>query len=194
MEEIKRKQEVELLEEMEERGEVLLKNGNLYLPGSFPPDEPDRTKPSHPVENPATPPRPTHASKAVRELEKSGIVAETRTHPSRFENQLEATLAGLKIVEREVKAGPVDPPTPGPIQRQEEREREEEQRTEKRMQPVSDRELLPISDTPMQGVGKKEPSANPEWQGDYEEEDEETRAAFEIALAAREMLRNGSFE
>ena len=188
--------EVELLEEMEERGEVLLRDGHIYMQGSFPVDGSVKAVPKPLSLMPPSPPAPsvegtdTKPELPLNGLVKMGLVAETREHPSRFEDQLNATLAGLQIVERTVPIGIPEPPS------QSKRGGNPGSTLTKldnyvKMEPSSARELLPESE---QGNGLSTSTLDDDVQEAEDDEDDEVKTAFEAAYAARDMLRNGEFE
>jgi hypothetical protein len=189
--------EAELLEEMEERGEVLLRNGSLLMKGSF---SPIKSQVALPVESRI--PTSTASAKSADTLNatssqpelplnglvKMGLIAETREHPSRFEDQLNATLASLQIVER---VAPVGPPEPPKLPTEPSEKRKDKPANYVRMEPTSKNELLPAQQSLGGHLGTRTVDQVVE---EEEDEDDEIRMAFEAAYAAREMLRNGDFE
>lgn len=199
LEERRTQLEVELLEEMEERGEVLLRDGHIYMQGSFPAEENGKsiTRPaksptiasSFPV--PSVEGTDTQPELPLNGLVKMGLVAETREHPSRFEDQLNATLASLQIVERTVPNGTPEPPSESKRSARAASELPTAENYTK-MEPSSAKELLPESEQGNRlSSGMTEADAQEQEEDD---EDDETRMAFEAAYAARDMLRNGEFD
>jgi hypothetical protein len=179
--------EIELLEEMEDRGEVLLQDGHIYMQGSFPAGEPSAVRSAVPaLLVPSVEGAKVKPELPLNGLVKMGLVAETREHPSRFEDQLNATLAGLHIVER-VPSGTARPPSEG---KNLTGTSNSESQSYIKMEPKSVKELLPRS---QRGNALSSTVEYAEQEED-DEEDEEVRMAFEAAYAAREMLRSGDFE
>ena len=192
--------EVELLEEMEERGEVLLRNGSLLMKGSFSPIQSKASLPEEPrisistasaksadtlYETSSQPELPLNG------LVKMGLIAETREHPSRFEDQLNATLASLQIVER---VAPMGTPEPPKLPTEPSERRKDKPANYVRMEPTSKNELLPESQQSLGGHLGTRTGDQVGQQDEDEDEDDEIKMAFEAAYAAREMLRNGDFE
>jgi len=192
--------EAELLEEMEERGEVLLRNGSLLMKGSF---SPTKSRAALPVES-RTPISTASAKSAdtldptsikpelpLNGLVKMGLIAETREQPSRFEDQLNATLASLQVVERVALAGTPEPPK---LPTEPSEKRKDKPANYIRMEPTSTNELLPESQQSLGGHLGTRTGEQVVDEEEEEDEDDEIKMAFEAAYAAREMLRNGEFE
>lgn len=221
--------EVEVLEDLEQRGEVTLQDGNLYVKGALPPGAssavtttatpPTRLAGSSPLDHDDTGrSQSTTTTTSFRPqlplngLKKTGLVAETRQHPSAFEDQLNATLAALSVVERPGKSfsHENDTSTAETTTKKSSKVHDKQQTlsvhdescetnhvvTPAKMQPHSVAELLPESQQRPLSGRPTSPSRTESWSQDQHEEDEEddeTRDAFEAAYAARDMLRNGTF-
>ncbi|KAJ9118749.1 hypothetical protein QFC22_003970 [Naganishia vaughanmartiniae] len=209
-------EEVELLEDMEDRGEIKIENGELLrcnVPVSstkHPADTPrDR---QDPIESSSDVPqtgntdsdgssRPNGEVKTTGSLKKTEIVAETREAPSTFMQRLEQTLSSLRIVENPghlVSSQPEQPESPNMSQQapsdQQQQGGGRDDHPAKGLQRASKTPEMQ-SRTTTKGTDNKVSTGEADFDEDYDEakEDEETRMAFSLALAAREQLQDGTF-
>lgn len=205
--------EVELLEDMEERGDIAIKNGQIQKLGA-----PTRgngiVKKASEVDQPISSLRTQKADAVMpldtKSLPKSELVAETRAQSSTFMQKLESTLASLRIVEKDSITQPSQTQQPSsgeqrggltdtsssstntdiqhsacqPVDRGS-RDRRDEL---KHPQPLFEAGLAGYTEP--DGPGDLDARDT-----DFEDgsEDEETRKVFEFALAAREQLKDGRF-
>jgi hypothetical protein len=201
-------EEIDLLEDMEDRGEIIIENGQIRrvdsprrrpeaideVPGIVQNSESAKEEPAE------VSPRKTEP------LPKSELVAETRDQPSTFMQRLESTLASLRIVE---KTATTEQPHPKPStsngNEQSSTSLAEQSKTIPDGNPSSSRRdesrtqhssHAPTASTRSEATSKRQSGqGGREGDSDFddESEDEETRKVFDLALAARRQLEDGSF-
>ncbi|KAI5451302.1 hypothetical protein NCC49_001897 [Naganishia albida] len=211
-------EEVDLLEDMEDKGEIAIENGQLRRIASA--DTPQR-RPEEVrcglSESPGSRTQPTH-SRTTAPLPKTEIVAESREKPSSLMQRLEKTLSDLRIVEKSAntatnQASPTSKILSEPVQtqlhqassvsvsasglNQTSQSISQSSPTSHEKANISGVESVDtVQDTQRPTQANTRP-AQAEMGGDdsadEESEDDETRMVFELALAAREELDAGTF-
>ncbi|GHJ89282.1 hypothetical protein NliqN6_5684 [Naganishia liquefaciens] len=206
--------EVDLLEDMEDRGEIVIKIGQIKKLGSSEQEEEVDAKSKNQQKSSAAKEKAASDEPiplSTNPLPISELVAEAPTQPSTFMQKLESTLASLRIYEKESIPQPSQPQ----IQTADEPQRNLNAVSTSSANPDT-RPLKPDlvehqsgvkgdeSSRPASALEANRPAVPPvgaehnhpdaqesDWED--ESEDEETQKVFELALAAREQLKDGSF-
>ncbi|KAJ9101217.1 hypothetical protein QFC21_003436 [Naganishia friedmannii] len=209
-------EEVELLEDMEDKGEITIENGELRRcevpvsstrnPAAEPRARQESSEASSDVLQTETADgddtyRPHDEAPTAGLMKKTEIIAESREAPSTLMQRLEQTLSSLRIVEnpgnlessqREKSNAPEVSRHSQLNQHAQSGSRSDRSTTVPRL--ASKTPELLQSSTAMKA--KDHVSTNEaDLDEDYDEakEDDETRMAFNLALAAREQLQDGTF-
>lgn len=206
--------EVDLLEDMEERGDIAIKNGQIQKLGGSIRGIGSVQKASE-VDQPISSARTQKADALMpldtESLPKPELVAEFRAQPSTFMQKLESTLASLRIFEKASITQPSQTQQPSTDEQRgsltdtsssstntdiqhSARHPVDHRSRDKRDEPKLPQPLFEAGGlagyTELDGPGDLEARDT-----DFEDEseDEETRKVFEFALAAREQLKDGRF-
>lgn len=208
-------EEVELLEDMEEKGEIVIQNGQIQRVNPSEATEPIPDKPSRGIPSGEGSIKDrSEQPKTTESLSKSEIVAESREKTSSLMQRLEKTLADLRIVEKAANSPAKDPTTlsPPPPPSNSDLPSSSSNRasglnaTRQEVAASSPHSSLDAGQTT--NVGSRSTMSNAtkapiradrkagnEGDDSYEDEseDDETRMVFDLALAAREQLTDGTF-
>lgn len=211
--------EVDLLEDMEERGEIVIEDGQIRRLEST-------LRTAGTMQNPAEVTQDTGSEKEENDegdvthqktepLPKTQLVAETRAQPSTFMQRLENTLAGLRIVEK--TASTEQSPSERPISDESQHSTVPPNGTTSVAVPGSERTGTPLAGNTSADKGDESKTLQPTpgstssrsgmatrrqngqmgsgRESDFEDEseDEETQKVFALALAARKQLEDGNF-
>lgn len=207
-------EEVDLLEDMEDKGEIIIENGQIRRVDQPKVSHQTATNPDYGAIEESGAEDQSGQSRKTAPIPKTELVAESREKPSSMMQRLEKTLAGLRIVEKAEasQALPEPPSQPSEIASSlspsspSAKEPLQTKRPDAAAPPPARPDIAktsrrlssgPITNalqTPKRSTQRRTQTENG---GDdsleEESEDEETRMVFDLALAARGQLDDGTF-
>jgi hypothetical protein len=210
-------EEVDLLEDMEDKGEVIIENGQIRrVDRANISQQTSANSSDGPIKETGAEDR-SELSRKTEPIPKTELVAESREKPSSLMQRLEKTLAGLRIVEKAETAGhasqalPEPPsqssqyasssstssPASAPLQTKQPVAAAPQSARPDNAKPSCRQSSGPTTNA-LQSPKRSTPRRTQTENGgddslEEESEDEETRMVFDLALAARGQLDDGTF-